>query len=346
MNQNLLNLNVSVIVVCYNEEKNIAACLNSLVSQDYRLGEYEIIVVDGGSTDGTLAIARDYAQAHTYLRIIIEPRRGTAVARNTGIKATRFSLIAFCDADCIASENWLSSLVCAYRDAREKDTRIVAVGGPSLISAPSPPFVEALKIALDTYIGSGGRVTGKHYPRERPVIDLPSLNILYGKDLFDEIGYFDVTFMDEGEDADLSYRIIKAGKKLWYSPRPVVYHKFRPDLRSWWRNMRRYGRARGRLLSRDPAMANSLYLTPILLVLSLLFVPLAVWWLPCAIPLLYFPLMFILSIYISLEKRRPKLIWLIFIALCSTHLGYGIGEIEGLVRGVARRLRVTQREGK
>ena len=207
-------LDLSVVVVCYNERNNIAACLDSVAGQEFSSGSFEVIVVDGDSSDGTLEIARTRARRHPCIRVVVEPRRGTAVARNTGVRESRASLIAFIDADCVAAPRWLSSLAAAFREARERDARVAAVGGPSLIPEGSPPFVEALKLALNTWIGSGGRVTGMCHPRERFVADLPSLNVIYERSLFDAIGFFDDRLKNEGEDADFSYRILSSGRKL------------------------------------------------------------------------------------------------------------------------------------
>ena len=330
---------VSVIVVCYNEEDNIGECLESLVVQDYDGGAYEVIVVDGDSKDRTIAIARGYEERYSFVRVIVDPRRGTAVARNTGVRAASYDLIAFLDADCVATPSWICSLVDVYRGARERDPKIAAVGGASLISEGSNPFVKALKIALNSYMGSAGRVTGKCHSRERFVEDLPSLNVIYGKGLFARLGFFNDSLMDEGEDADFSYRILNAGMRLLYSPLPVIYHKYRPDPISWWRNMRRYGRARATLILGDPTMINFQYLGPLLLVLSLACTPLAIRWPVFMLPLAYFPFMLLASCWEGIRKGRAALILSIFSAYCLTHVGYGLGEIEGLVKGLARKLR-------
>lgn len=337
---------VSVVVVCYNERAHISACLDSLARQESFRGSYEVIVVDGDSTDGTPEIVRGHAARYPSTRLVVEPRRGTAVARNTGVREARAPLIAFLDADCVAAPEWLASLTAAFRGAREKEPRVSAVGGPSLIPEGSAPFVEALKIALDTWLGSGGRVTGMCHPRERFVADLPSLNVIYERRLFDEIGFFNDGLRDEGEDADFSYRILTSGRKLLYSPLPVVYHRYRSTPRSWWNNMRRYGRARGVLLVGDPAMLNLHYLGPLLLVAGLAFSPLGFLWRPLFLPLAYGPVVFAAACAACIRARRPALIPLAALAFCLTHLGYGAGEFEGVAKALARRLGGIGRSGK
>ncbi|MDD5556387.1 MAG: glycosyltransferase [bacterium] len=336
---------ISVIVVCRNERENIAACLDSLLGQEIDAA-FEVIVSDGRSTDGTLEVAREYERRHPSVRVVVEPRRGTAAGRNAGVRAARAGLIAFLDADCTAPPGWLAALRDAFRKARERDPAVAAVGGPSHIPERSTPFAEALRIALDTWLGSAGRVTGKIHARERYVEDLPSLNVMYEKRLFEEIGPFDDTLLNEGEDADFSYRILRSGRKLLYSPLPGVRHKYRPDPRSWFNNMRRYGRARARLIMRQPAMLNFQYLAPLLLTAGIILSPLGLLWRPFLLPLGYFPAVLFASCREGIRRGRPRLIPHIFAAFCLTHLGYGAGELEGVAKAVARgRGRINRRAG-
>src|SRR5690606_25092166 len=112
-----------------------------------------------------------------------------------------------------------------------------------------------------------------------------------------------------------------SGRKLLYSPLPVVYHRYRSTPLSWWRNMRRYGRARGVLLVREPAMLNLHYLAPLLLLLGLAFSPLGLLWRPLLLPLVYLPAMAVTACLASIRARRPARIPLVFAALLLTHLG-------------------------
>lgn len=88
---------VSVIVPVYNTAARLPACLESLRTQD--LAEAEFILVDDGSTDGSLAICRDYAAKDARFRVLAGPNGGVCVARNRGLDAARGDWIAFCDSD-------------------------------------------------------------------------------------------------------------------------------------------------------------------------------------------------------------------------------------------------------
>lgn len=100
----MINIPISVVIPAYNEGDWIHLPLESLAEQDFE-GEFEIIVVDNGSTDATGAIARDLGA-----RVIEEPRKGCTRAYQTGFEAANYPLIAATDADTLVSPHWLSEI--------------------------------------------------------------------------------------------------------------------------------------------------------------------------------------------------------------------------------------------
>jgi glycosyltransferase involved in cell wall biosynthesis len=147
-------MNVSIIMTCLNEEKNIERCLNSLTRQNYSNENFEIIVVDGGSSDRTQHIIREFEKKHEKIRMVQKLKKGTASGRNAGVLASNNDYIAFIDADCEAPVDWLSILVEEYRNAQQSDSRVVAVGGGNHVHVNSKNFLIALGISLDSYLGS------------------------------------------------------------------------------------------------------------------------------------------------------------------------------------------------
>src|SRR5262249_8955580 len=112
---------VSVVVCTYNGGRTLEQCLHSLLALDYP--DYEVIVVDDGSTDATPAILARFST----VRIIRQPNRGLSVARNVGLRAATGAVIAYTDSDCFARPAWLSLLV-----EQLQRTGAAAVGGPNL----------------------------------------------------------------------------------------------------------------------------------------------------------------------------------------------------------------------
>lgn len=113
-------MRASVIIPTYNEEKFIERCLTSINLQSLDRGQYEIIVVDGYSKDGTRRIARKFAD-----KVILQTSEGVGGARNDGARMARGEILVFTDADVIVPYNWLEKIISHFN--REG---VVAVCGP------------------------------------------------------------------------------------------------------------------------------------------------------------------------------------------------------------------------
>lgn len=102
---------LSIIVPVYNVSKYLAKCLDSLIAQDLKPEEYEIIVVNDGSTDNSGEIAKEYAETHSNIVLINQENQGLSGARNTGIKLAQGKYIQFVDSDDYLESNVLKTLV-------------------------------------------------------------------------------------------------------------------------------------------------------------------------------------------------------------------------------------------
>jgi len=99
-------MDVSVVVPCFNSESYIAECLEALCNQDHPRERYEIILVDNGSDDRSLEIARKFPR----VQCLSEPKRGSYSARNRGVAAARGEVIAFTDSDCAPAPDWVRNM--------------------------------------------------------------------------------------------------------------------------------------------------------------------------------------------------------------------------------------------
>ncbi len=324
-------MNVSIVVTCLNEEKNIGACLQTLVAQDYTGGRCEIIVSDGSSSDNTQAIVRGFTEKYEHVRLAVHARKGTAAGRNTGVASAAYDHIAFIDADCEAPENWLSTLVNAYMESVCMDDRIIAVGGINLPPVGCGPFVKAIGLALDSFLGSFNSVQGRQYPKPRYVPSLSNLNVLYRKQPIIDIGCYDESLTSEAEDADLNFRLHAAGHRFVFIPDSYVWHKMRPTPKTWLGNMFRYGKGRARLLKRHPEMWSFPFMLPILFGVGITTVLAGPFLSLFYLPLLYFPLLALFSLFQSMKKRDPKLTLQVMWVYLLQHFGYAAGEIYGLL---------------
>jgi cellulose synthase/poly-beta-1,6-N-acetylglucosamine synthase-like glycosyltransferase len=321
---------VSVVVPCYNEEKSIRLCLESLAGQDYRR-PFEIIVVDNNSSDETLAVAGEFSRQHPGTRLLSEPKKGTAAARNSGVKNAQWSYIAFIDADCQAPPGWLSLLVKSYREAKFRDEAVIAAGGRNIAPEHAAPFVRAVEIALDSYLGSFASIQGRQVALPAFVPSLSLTNALYEKSKILEVGGFDESLGSEAEDADINSRLVRRGCKFLFVPQSFVWHQMRSSPKSWLKNMFRYGKGRARLLKRYPKMWRINFILPLLFLPAMACIFLAVFSRIFLIPALYFPLIFCVSLYQSLRKKALPLLWRVISVYMIQHFGYAAGEIFGLL---------------
>src|SRR6266704_2603682 len=106
---------ISVAIITLNNKSTIERCLESIDTLDYPRDKYEIVVVDGGSSDGTLDLLQKFP-----VKQVIDRRPCRGAARNTAVKNCAGELIAFTDADCVVDRGWLKNHVSIHRDPRIK----------------------------------------------------------------------------------------------------------------------------------------------------------------------------------------------------------------------------------
>jgi glycosyltransferase involved in cell wall biosynthesis len=190
---------LSVVVTVRNEARNIAALLDSLVTQEPPL---EVIIVDAWSTDLTREIVRSYESRYDFVHLYISG--GTRGAgRNFGISKARGEAVLFVDGDAIASPFWLHEIREALRTADIVAGRTIQLG--------YRPFEDLERVEL---IVRGSDVT------------FPSTNLAYRAGVLSEIGGFDEWFLT-AEDIDLNLRAVSAGHDIAFRPGAIVYHRTR-----------------------------------------------------------------------------------------------------------------------
>jgi GT2 family glycosyltransferase len=230
---------VSVVIAAYNADRTLAPCLESLEKLNYP--DYEIILVDDGSTDTSAQIASQ----HPGVRFIQHDRnRGLSAARNTGIAAAQGEIIAFTDADCRADEDWLYYLV-----GDLLNSEFAAIGGPNLL----PPDDSAVAAAVMVSPGGPAHVMLD----DRQAEHVPGCNMAFYKWALEEIGGFDPIFRKAGDDVDICWRLQQAGGKIGFSPAAFVWHYRRSTVSAYLKQQRGYGEAEALLVRKHPEYFNS-----------------------------------------------------------------------------------------
>lgn len=229
---------ISAVVCCYNGESTLRDCLEGL--RRLRYPDYEVIVVDDGSTDGSAAIAARYPE----FRSIRTPNQGLSAARNTGMAAASGEIVAFIDCDAFPDPDWLTYLAVSFQDSTH-----AGIGGPNI--APPDDGLIADCVANSP----GGPVHVLLSDREAEHI--PGVNMAYRKWCLEAIGGFDPQFRAAGDDVDVCWRLQERGWTLGYSPCAVVWHHCRDSIRAYWRQQKGYGKAEALLERKWPQKYNS-----------------------------------------------------------------------------------------
>ena len=229
---------ISVVVCTHNGDRTIQETLEHLRKIDYP--DYEIIVVNDGSTDGSVKVIRD----HDVVLISTE-NRGLSSARNTGMQAARGEIIAYIDDDAYPDPHWLRYLAHAFRTGDW-----VGVGGPNVVPPEDPLTSQCVALA------PGGPT--HVLVSDRQAEHIPGCNMAFRKAELEAVGGFDPRFWTAGDDVDLCWRIQERGWKIGFHPGAMVWHHRRPSLWRYWKQQVGYGKAEALLESKWPQKYNSL----------------------------------------------------------------------------------------
>jgi GT2 family glycosyltransferase len=228
---------ISVVVCTYNGRRTLARCLEALDRLDYP--DYEVIVVDDGSTDGSAAIAAELGA-----RTIRTPNGGLSSARNVGAAAATGEIVAYLDDDAFPDPHWLQYLADTF--LRTDDA---VVGGPNIPPAGSGRVAESVAHA------PGGPIHVLLSDVEAEHV--PGCNLAVRKSVLEEVGGFDPRFRIAGDDVDFCWRVQESGLRLGFNPAAVVWHERRSSVRAYWRQQRGYGRAEALLERKWPERYNA-----------------------------------------------------------------------------------------
>ena len=200
---------VSVIVPAYNEEKSVAATLESLLSQNYN--NYEVVLVDDGSTDKTYEIARRYEGPK--MKVIHQENKGKAAALNTGINAASGAIVLTVDADTRLNAGALAIIAGRF----SSDPRLGSLSGNVKVDKPRGLLQRLQDIEYATGIG----LTRKGQSMLASVMIVPGPIAAFRKEAVLNAGGFATdTF---AEDFDITLAVLKAGFRVEYDDSAIAY---------------------------------------------------------------------------------------------------------------------------
>jgi glycosyltransferase involved in cell wall biosynthesis len=205
---------ISVVIPTYNRLDRLRYVIPALCAQDLGPMNFEVIVADSNSNDGTAAYLAAIAREYPSVRHAPGPWTGRAMARNAGIEAAQAPLVLFTDADIIASPDLLSRHLARHADGR-------------------PKAVVGWEVQVDSYDDylrkkSNPTLRGSLHPASRKHLDwlyFMTGNASVRRTDLNRLGRFDEDFTGYGhEDLELGYRICQAGLPIEYAREAVNYH--------------------------------------------------------------------------------------------------------------------------
>jgi GT2 family glycosyltransferase len=207
----------SIVIPTWNGAELLRSTLQSLRAQTFR--DFEPIVVDNGSRDGTADMLR--TEFPEVLVVAFPENRGFAAAINAGLRVARGAYLVLLNNDAEAEPRWLEALV-GVLDARPEVGSVAS----KMLTARDPGVVDSAGAAMGLFaydIGRGER-DGPAFGVAREILCACAGAAAYRRELFDAVGTFDEAFFAWFEDVDLGIRAQLAGFKCWYEPTARVRH--------------------------------------------------------------------------------------------------------------------------
>ena len=211
---------VSIIVAAYNSQDTIEECLKSILALNYQANFFEVIVMDGGSKDGTVKIAQKFPIK------VISIRLNAPAAYNYAMKIASFPILGFIDADAKVEVEWLNKLA-----PHLAEPKVAGVSGSIETWNSDNPWARSIGYELKNRYRRIGKFTDR----------IATMNLLLKKAVIEEAGGWDEKLPSQ-YDTDFGFRIAVKGYKIAYEPTAVCYHFNRPTLKAYYRQQLQYGR--------------------------------------------------------------------------------------------------------
>jgi succinoglycan biosynthesis protein ExoA len=315
---------VSVIMAVYNEADFIDDTVSDLLGQDYE-GPLEVIVADGGSTDGTKDRLQKWAERDDRLTVIDNPERRQAFGLNFAADRATGKILVRADGHTRFAPNYVSASVGAIQETR------AAVGG-RMVPVGRTPFGRAVAAAMMSPLIIG---PGKfHHATVRGEVDTVYLGAFLSEE-FQIIGGYRSFPSGAAEDADFYFRWRDSGGHVIVDPGIESTYAPRDHVAPLWRQYFRYGAGKAEMVWLNGRLPSFRFLAPIGLVTGLLAMGTwglvtGVWW-PFAV--LIGSWLLLLG-YVGVSASQPA--FRVIAAGAIMHVSYGLGTMSGLARGRGR----------
>lgn len=241
------SIKTSVIIPTYNRAPFLKTCLLSLETQIYDKQDFEVIVIDDGSTDATAELLREFKDRTTLnFSFISHPNSGVSFSRNVGIQASKARYIVFTDDDCILVPDWLSKM---HHFFSLQDDSIAGIGGPlNSVTKDRTSYAARFIEYIDefNYIPVFGKyfIRVVHVSRLTGQEQIPYVrtsNAMFRANCLKEVGGFDISFRRPGgEDPDVCYRLLNLNYHFRVYKDLAVNHQCRESIGSYFKSLKNY----------------------------------------------------------------------------------------------------------
>ncbi|MBO9540006.1 glycosyltransferase family 2 protein [bacterium] len=318
---------LSVIVPCRNERQHIAPFLEAVLAQAREGFELEVLIADGMSDDGTREVLAEYTERHPFIRVIDNPERNTPHALNRAITAARGEVIVRMDVHTVYAPDYLRECLAVLEESGADN-----VGG-AWHAAGKTYVQEAIALGFQSPFSSGGAAS--HATEFEGEVDSVYLGC-WRRAVFEEVGLFDPELV-RNQDDELNLRLVRAGRRVWQSPRIKSRYYPRASLSALFRQYAQYGYWKVRVIQKHRLPASLRHLVPGAFVLALLllallapFNRLACWGLVGLVGL-YALANVAISVLTCFKPARLKYLPLMPGVFAAFHLGYGYGFLRGAI---------------
>jgi succinoglycan biosynthesis protein ExoA len=319
---------VSIVMPVLNEARFIEKCLQTIVSQDYPPEHLEILVLDGGSTDGTQEKIREFAKSHPRLRLAHNAQRTQAKGFNLGVRQSTGEVIIRMDAHAEYDPSYIRNCIQVLAE-----TGAANVGG-IWITRPGRNTLMGKSVAVACQLrfglgGARGRIGGG--PRFVDTVPFGA----YPREVFDKVGLLNEA-LDRGEDNEFNARVRSAGLAIYYDPRIVSVYYARPTLGSFLDQLYRNGLYHAPTLKANIKGCSIRHLVPFAFLMALLVCALVgPLWVPAwRLGLLILAAYLVANIVASIDGARRhgwKYLGMLPWMFPLMHLTYGIATLAGIL---------------
>ena len=250
---------ISIIVPVRNEIDYIRDSLESILNQDTN-DEYEILIVDGMSTDGTREVIKEYQSKFSIIHLLDNPETIVPTGFNRALSISKGSIIIRIDGHVVIRPNYISQCLKVL-----KNSGADCVGGP-IINSAKGLVGKSINIAQSSKFGVGG-VSFREKIKKGKYVDTLAFGA-YKRDVFKNIGGYDQELI-RNQDDEFNFRLIQSGGRIWLDPSIQSLYYPRTSLSKLFKQYYQYGFFKIRVIQKRKGLASFRHVIPLIFILSL-----------------------------------------------------------------------------